>query len=107
MDEYCTNGSISRSIIRAKAEIKDENQHKRYAIIYRELHKCYLKRSTKMELGVKQEETYGRSMLTLTGEMSLRNSNSTSSLERGFSDSLRSCSDRKNKKRNVFDKTEI
>ena len=103
VDEYCSvNGTLSRSCVKAMDAIDDENQYRRFAKIYREMEKIFLAKSARAETSKKREESYARAMFCKCAHMTLRNGNSSSILERSFSDSLRSCSDRKVKKRNVF-----
>ena len=103
VDEYCSeNGTLSRSCKKTKDAIEDVNEYRRYAKIYRKLETLFLERSERSESSKKRNESYARAMFCRVAQMTLRNGNSSSILERSFSDSLRSCSDRKVKKRNVF-----
>lgn len=103
VDEYCSEtGYISRSCKKAIDAVEDENDYRKFAIIFRKLEKILLEKAENCESTIKRQEAYARAMLSRAGQMSLRNGHSSSILERSFSDSLRSCSDRKVVKRNVF-----
>ena len=106
VDEYCcsneSNSKLATSIINAMS-IKDKNQYRRFATIFRKLEIQYLNRAKKYKEGSKKwKENYARSLFAKVAQMSLRSGNSSSELERAFSDSLRCCESRKSKKRNVF-----
>ena len=96
------NSSFSKSIRKAMLEMREENQYRKFALIFREFEIGYLKMSNRATLKTKREEYHRRAMFCRVGLMSLLNGNSTSVLERSFSDCVRSCSDRKVTKRNVF-----
>lgn len=96
------NSSFSKSIRKAMVSFQDENQYRRFAMIYREFEMGYLKKAAKERSVTKELEYKARAMFARVGHMSLRNLNSSSVLERSFSECIRCCSERKLQKRNVL-----
>ena len=95
------SSSFSKTIKRASDSHEEKNQYKRFAMVFRELELLYLDESETAKKS-KRLEYFARAIFAKIGQMSLRNCNSSSVTERSFSDCLRSCDNRKSKKRNVL-----
>lgn len=76
-------------------EYKDDNEYRRFAKIWHFFEMGYTKRSQRADSGTKVELYSGRAKMAKKGKMILQNSNSSSILERSFSDSLRSVAGRR------------
>lgn len=103
IDDYTTwDSAFAKSFIKAMPQFRQYNIYKRFAIIYRTFEDGYIQKAEKTDSKSKEREYLARVIFCQVAHTTLRNSNSSSILERSFSDAIRSCSDRKTSKRNVF-----
>ena len=104
VDDYTdSNSPFAKTFFKSKNEYETEpNRYKRYAMLYRLYADGYTRRALKSDSKSKEREYKARVLFCRVAEMALRNGNSSSILERSFSDAIRSCSDKKNNRRNVF-----
>ena len=76
---------------------------RKYAELYSKMEEIYFTKSGQSDNAKKMEQYKARALFCRVAYTSLRNSNSSSVLERSFSDCLRSLADKRVKLRNVFE----
>lgn len=74
-----------------------------FAELYARMSKIYFDRAEKSDSGSKMQQLRARALFCDSAGDSLRTSNSSSLLERSFSDALRSVADKRVKLRNVLE----
>ena len=103
LDDYLgiRPGSLNKSIKKALEGKKDVTMYE-LATLYLDLEHDYAKRANCVDISRKKWEYEAKAAFCRVGHMSMRNCNSSSILERAFSDSMRSVAGRRASLREVF-----
>ena len=83
------------SLFKASKEDGPEKELKKWAEIYSQMEEIYFEKSQNCTSPAKAVQQRGRSMLCRSGFKNLRLTNSSSLMERSFSDCLRAVSDKR------------
>ena len=107
IDDYigARRGSFFKTLQQKSAEMQEhygDNMMKKYAYIYKALEEAYIAKSKLVTLGSKAQEYLARAQFCALAHFVLRNSNSSSILERSFSSACRSIQGNRYQTRNVF-----
>lgn len=104
LDDYIgiKKGSFFKSIQKAASDSPEKNIMKKYAGIYKRLHDEYTEMAREVALGGKTQKYMGIAEFCHLGYRILLNNNSSSIIERAFSDSCRCIKDQRTRLRNVF-----
>ena len=95
---------IFLSLFKASEEQSELKEPRKYAELHAKMEKMYFEKSAQCGSASKELQFRGRALLSHVGYKSLVNTNSSSILERSFSDAVRAIADRRTKLRNVLKK---
>ena len=107
LDDYIgtKKGSLFKSIEKAASESTEKNIMKKYVEIYKRFHDEYTERAREVPLGAKTQKYMGIAEFCQLGFRILLNNNSSSIIERAFSDSCRCIKGQRTRLRNDFKTT--